>query len=108
MRSTSKATVAKARLLRRHLTEPEARLWQTLRTRPDQLKFRKQHPIGPYVVDFYCAAAKLVIESAATFTAWAGIRFAIRRGIGGWRAEATESCGCPRDICTATSSQRCR
>ena len=62
MRSTSKATVAKARALRRQLTQPEARLWQVLRARPDHLKFPKQHPVGPYVVDFYCAAAKLVIE----------------------------------------------
>jgi very-short-patch-repair endonuclease len=44
------------------MTQPEARLWQVLRTRPDGLKFRRQHPIGPYSLDFYCPKAKLGIE----------------------------------------------
>jgi very-short-patch-repair endonuclease len=62
MRSTTKATVAKARALRRMMTRPEAHLWQVLRTRPDGLKFRRQHPVGSYVIDFYCPAAKLAVE----------------------------------------------
>ncbi len=62
MRGTTKATVAKARGLRRTMSRPEARLWQVLRTRPDGLKFRRQHPVGPYVVDFYCPSAKLAVE----------------------------------------------
>jgi very-short-patch-repair endonuclease len=62
VRSTSKDTVARAKALRRTMTRPEARLWQVLRTRPEGLKFRRQHPIGPYVIDFYCPAAKLIIE----------------------------------------------
>ena len=33
-----------------------------LRRSPNGIKFRRQHPIGPYVADFYCPAAKLVIE----------------------------------------------
>ena len=33
-----------------------------LRRSPGGVSFRRQHPIGPYVTDFYCAAAKLVIE----------------------------------------------
>ncbi|MGB7371181.1 endonuclease domain-containing protein [Erythrobacter sp.] len=41
---------------------PEVLLWQQLRLRPHGLKFRRQHPIGDYVVDFYCAKAKLVVE----------------------------------------------
>jgi len=44
------------------MTPPEIRLWQLLRSRPAGLKFRHQHPAGPYVLDFYCAAAKLAIE----------------------------------------------
>jgi very-short-patch-repair endonuclease len=44
------------------MTAPEVRLWQWLRTRPSRFKFRKQHPAGPYVFDFYCAEARLVIE----------------------------------------------
>jgi very-short-patch-repair endonuclease len=40
----------------------EVVLWQQLRQRPDDLKFRRQHPAGPYVLDFYCEAARLSIE----------------------------------------------
>jgi very-short-patch-repair endonuclease len=36
------------------MTPPEIRLWQILRTRPAGLKFRHQHPAGPYVLDFLC------------------------------------------------------
>jgi very-short-patch-repair endonuclease len=62
MRATTKATVARARTLRRTLTKPEAVLWQILRTRPGGFKFRRQHPIGPFVLDFYCPETKLAIE----------------------------------------------
>ena len=48
--------------MRRNLTLPEGLLWQVLRRRPDGIKFRLQHPIKPYIVDFYCPAARLVIE----------------------------------------------
>ena len=41
---------------------PEAMLWQRLKGSPQGISFRKQHPIGLYRADFYCAAAKLVIE----------------------------------------------
>jgi very-short-patch-repair endonuclease len=41
---------------------PEALLWRELKGQPDGIRFRKQHPIRPYFADFYCAAAKLVIE----------------------------------------------
>lgn len=56
-------TVEKARQLRRRMTPPEARLWICLRgKRLAGLKFRRQHPIGPYILDFYCDAAKLTVE----------------------------------------------
>jgi very-short-patch-repair endonuclease len=55
--------LAKARGLRRPPTEPEKRLWRLLRDRRlADVKFRRQHPVGPYVVDFFCAKAKLVLE----------------------------------------------
>lgn len=41
---------------------PEVLLWRELRKRPDGLKFRHQHPAGPYILDFYCAEANLTIE----------------------------------------------
>jgi very-short-patch-repair endonuclease len=37
-------------------------LWRLLRLNRRELRFRKQHPIGPFVADFYCPAAKMVIE----------------------------------------------
>ena len=55
-------TVLRARRLRRSMTLPEGILWQVLRTRPESRKFRRQHPLGPFIADFYCASAKLVIE----------------------------------------------
>jgi len=55
-------TVARSRRLRRQLTLPEVLLWRFLRQRPAGLKFRKQHPSGPYTLDFYCIDAQLVIE----------------------------------------------
>ena len=51
-----------ARRLRRQLSLPEQLLWRLLRPSRGHLRFRRQHPIGPYVADFYCPAAKLVIE----------------------------------------------
>jgi very-short-patch-repair endonuclease len=56
------AAIQRARELRRAPTPPEYRLWQVLRRRPGDLKFRHQHPIGPYTLDFYCAAARLNVE----------------------------------------------
>jgi len=41
---------------------PEVLLWQRLRGSPEGVAFRKQHPIDPYVADFYCSSARLVIE----------------------------------------------
>ena len=44
-------------------TPAEIRLWQALKhSQLDGLKFRRQHSMGPYIADFYCPAAKLVIE----------------------------------------------
>ncbi|MFD0738934.1 endonuclease domain-containing protein [Lysobacter koreensis] len=53
----------KARELRRESTDAEHKLWRHLRGgQLGGLKFRRQHPIPPYIVDFYCDAAKLVVE----------------------------------------------
>lgn len=54
--------VERARHLRRTMTLPEVKLWQVLRARPRGIKFRRQHPLGRYVLDFYCPVAKLAIE----------------------------------------------
>jgi len=55
-------TVKRARKLRSELTLPERKLWDELRKRPGGFKFRRQHPAGDYVLDFYCAKARLAIE----------------------------------------------
>jgi very-short-patch-repair endonuclease len=51
-----------ARRLRREMTLPEVLLWQRLKGAKSGAKFRRQHPIGPYVADFYCSEARLVVE----------------------------------------------
>ncbi|OYY67378.1 endonuclease domain-containing protein [Sphingomonas sp. 28-63-12] len=58
----SAGTVKQSRRLRRTMTLPEVLLWQALRGRPGGLKFRRQHPCGPYTLDFYCNDARLAIE----------------------------------------------
>jgi very-short-patch-repair endonuclease len=56
-------TIARARKLRRELSLPELLLWDCLRRRgTDGLRFRRQHPIGRYILDFYCSSARLAIE----------------------------------------------
>jgi len=48
-----KLTVTRARVLRKTMTAPEVRLWVVLRdTGQGGLKFRRQHPLGPYILDF--------------------------------------------------------
>ena len=55
-------TIDKARKLRREMSLPESLLWRELRARPGGLKFRRQHPSGAYVLDFFCNDAHLAIE----------------------------------------------
>ena len=57
-----KATVRRARSLRRQMTPPEARPWVALRKKSQGWRFRRQHPIGAYVLDFYCDKARLAVE----------------------------------------------
>ncbi|WP_116968267.1 DUF559 domain-containing protein [Blastomonas sp. UPD001] len=51
-----------ARLLRKRMSLPEVLLWQRLKATEAGMKFRRQHPAGPYVADFYCHKGRLVIE----------------------------------------------
>ena len=52
-----------AKVLRRELSPPERLLWSRLKAGQLQgLKFRKQHPLGPWIADFYCHEAGLVVE----------------------------------------------
>ena len=60
---TPAAVQQRAKELRQYMTPAEKALWQRLRARRlNGLKFRRQHPLGPFIADFYCAAHRLVIE----------------------------------------------
>lgn len=62
-RETRDLLIGESRTMRKNPTQAEAVLWRQLRER--QLKghkFRRQHIIGPYIVDFYCPSKKLIIE----------------------------------------------
>jgi len=49
--------------LRQKLTPAESLLWRSLRGRQlNGLKFRRQHPLGPFIADFYCAEHHLIVE----------------------------------------------
>jgi very-short-patch-repair endonuclease len=55
---------ARARAMRAEPTDAEKRLWHALRDRRlEALKFRRQAPIGPYIVDFVCVAHWLIVEA---------------------------------------------
>src|SRR5437868_5481044 len=59
--------------LRSNLTPAEARLWSILKnSQLDGRKFRRQHSVGRYILDFYCASEKLAIEldGAKHFSGW--------------------------------------
>jgi very-short-patch-repair endonuclease len=56
-------TLENSRRLRKQMTDAERKLWGLLRAgQLDGLKFRRQHPIPPYIVDFCCVEKSLVIE----------------------------------------------
>ena len=54
--------VAHARKLRADMSLPELLLWRKLRGLPGGVKLRRQHPIGPYVLDFFCAEQRVAFE----------------------------------------------
>ena len=63
IRGTSQEIQSQARRLRREMTPAEEALWKHLRGRQFQgLKFRRQHPVGRFIADFYCPEHRLVIE----------------------------------------------
>ena len=51
------------KILRREMTPAESKLWTFLKSKQlEGRKFRRQHSVGPYIVDFYCPAESLVLE----------------------------------------------
>jgi very-short-patch-repair endonuclease len=55
-------TLAKAKALRKNMTAAERKLWSLVRRNQLGVHFRRQAPLGPFILDFYCPAAKLVVE----------------------------------------------
>ena len=63
IRGTTQQTIEATRHLQQYLTPAETQLWNALRGRQlAGLKFRCQHPIGRFIVDFCCPSCKLIIE----------------------------------------------
>lgn len=62
LRNRSKKAAALARDARKNPSAAEAVIWQILRGGKLGFKFRREYPIGPYRLDFYCAEAKLALE----------------------------------------------
>jgi very-short-patch-repair endonuclease len=63
IRGTTEEIALAARRLRGIMTPAEQVLWDALpERRLKRLRFRKQHPVGPVVLDFYCSSCKLVVE----------------------------------------------
>jgi very-short-patch-repair endonuclease len=54
--------IQRAQHLRANMTGVETRMWWRLRARELGVKFRRQHPIGPYIAGFACCRAKLIVE----------------------------------------------
>src|SRR5262245_35235401 len=53
----------RARTLRKHMSAAERSLWRGLRARQlDGMRFRRQPPLGPFIVDFVCLEARLIVE----------------------------------------------
>jgi very-short-patch-repair endonuclease len=57
-----KETIKRAQELRKTMTKPERLLWWALRRQQTGFRFRKQHPAGVYVLDFYCDSLRLCVE----------------------------------------------
>jgi len=68
-----------ARRLRKTPTDAEIRLWSRLRRKQlEGARFRRQQPIGPYVADFFCPEARLIVEVDGGQHAQDQIRDAVR------------------------------
>jgi very-short-patch-repair endonuclease len=63
MRDSRHKSIRRAQSLRKRMTDAEVILWSRLRRDvADGFRFRRQHPVGPYIADFACVPARLVVE----------------------------------------------
>src|SRR5476649_2687849 len=80
--------IQQARSLRKNTVPAEALLWKALRNRAlGGFKFRRQHPIGPYFVDFACVECAIVVEAD-------GESHLEKRRVGSERTRGIQSAGC--------------
>ena len=71
----SELAVKRARSLRRHMSLPEVLLWRALRGGRLGVKFRRQHPVADYILDFYCCEARLAVEVDGMSHGMGGVAF---------------------------------
>ncbi len=82
----------RARELRQEMTPAEKTLWEQLRNRKlGGFKFRRQHPLDRFIVDFYCAACKLIVEVDGDIHDLQQERDAIRKNLEALRKLVVES-----------------
>jgi len=82
-------TLGNCRYLRKNATDAESLLWSVLRNRQVLgVKFRRQHQIGEYIIDFYCPEIKVAVESDGI-----GYKFKVRREKDKIRDEYLKSVG---------------
>ena len=62
MRRVKESLTSNARTLRTEMTDAERKLWQAIRQNQLGARFRRQHPIGPYIADFACLEPMIVVE----------------------------------------------
>ncbi len=60
--TTHSETIVRAKNLRKNMSDTELKFWYRINRNQLGVKFRRQQPIGPYIVDFICHSLKLVIE----------------------------------------------
>lgn len=95
---------AHARALRRTMTDAERRLWALLRRKQlSGFRFRRQHPVAPFILDFFCLGEKLAVELDGGQHFDDAARWPMTRGARRiWAARAFACCGFRTKRCSGT------
>ena len=92
--------VTRAREQRQNMADSEKRLWHALRSRRFLgYKFRRQVPVGPFIADFACKSARLVIEIDGDSHGNDAREDGTPNGPGGWSVRAGASCASGQATC---------
>jgi very-short-patch-repair endonuclease len=112
MRAASTRTLTNARRLRQAMTLPEVLLWRGLRGRGGEFVWRRQHPFGPYILDFYCPAVRLAVEVDGAhheFTIGKDARrdaWLLEQGVSTYRIAASDVLADPTQPSSPSSTRR--